>query len=101
MFKKEKEPWMDNLFGAHFPDSYVTDPEIRAACAILRENAHFRTVLHWMSDQREEALKIAHSKTSFSNPNFQTYNMNAAGIVNSLLTQINAFMLTRPQKKKL
>jgi len=27
--------------------------------------------------------------------------MNAAGIVNSLLTQINAFMLTRPQKKKL
>jgi len=101
MFKKEKEPWMDNLFGAHFPDSYVTDPEIRAACAILRENAHFRTVLHWMSDQREEALKIAHSKASFSNPNFQTYNMNAAGIVNSLLTQINAFMLTRPQKKKL
>jgi hypothetical protein len=54
-----------------------------------------------MSDQREEALKIAHSKASFSNPNFQTYNMNAAGIVNSLLTQINAFMLTRPQKKKL
>ena len=98
MFKK-KDPWMDDLFGAPFPASDITDPEIRAACAMLRENAHFRTVLHWMSDQREEALKIAHSKASFSNPNFQTYNMNAAGIVNSLLTQINAFMLARPPKK--
>ena len=90
----------EDFFKIHFPDTYISGDEVHRACRALKDDGDFLTVIRWMSDQRELALSASHSKFAIANPNVQTFNMNSAAVINSLLTNMDFFMKNRLESNK-